>query len=89
MVQINIQGSAKRRSPGCGNVTGEARQKWLATAVAKFTKPGDCLFAELCREEKEERQVMRQAGYLFRNMTSEGMGKGVLLEAEIAARLDG
>ena len=47
-------------------------------------------FAELCREREKERQVMRQAGYLFRNMTSEGMGKGVLLEAEIGAvRLDG
>ena len=41
----DIQGSAKRWSPGCVNTAGKARQKWLARAETKFTKPGARLLA--------------------------------------------
>ena len=37
---------AKRKSPGCVNAAGKGRQKWYATAVTKYTKPGDHLLAE-------------------------------------------
>ena len=43
-----IQGSAKRWSPGCENISGKLWQKWQATAATKFTKPGDRLVAEPC-----------------------------------------
>ena len=49
MVQfLKIQGSAKRRAPGCVKAVGKANQKWKATAGIKFTKPGACLLAEPC-----------------------------------------
>ena len=43
-----IQALAERWSPGCVNAECKARQKWKATAITKFTKPGDRLYAEPC-----------------------------------------
>ena len=33
-------GVPKECFPGCENVAGKLRQKWKATAMTKFTKPG-------------------------------------------------
>ena len=44
-----LHGSAKRRTPGCVNAEGQARQKWYARAVTTFTKPGSHLLAKLCK----------------------------------------
>ena len=43
-----VKGSAKRGSPGCVNAASKSREKWLATAAIKFTKPVDRLLAEPC-----------------------------------------
>ena len=48
-----LHGSAKMWTPGCVNAAGKPRQKWLAKAVTKFTKPGARLlsgpFRSLCQ----------------------------------------
>ena len=36
---MQIQGWAKVPFPGCENAAGNLRQKWLAKAATKFTKP--------------------------------------------------
>ena len=43
-----LQGSPKECFPGCENGLDKLRQKWKATAVTKFTKPGKHTFGDSC-----------------------------------------
>ena len=45
---IVIHGSPKECFPGCENALSKLRQKWWATAVTKFTKPGKHSFGDPC-----------------------------------------
>ena len=43
-----LQETSERPFPGCENASGKLRQKWLATAETKFTKPGNSLLEVPC-----------------------------------------